>query len=83
MLLSSIGQFTGESLLGPGNVHTRRFPYDTDILGTRSPHTASGCVLVTHNKASEELDAYFNLSEQIICINAINENILQRLAGAD
>ena len=26
---------------------------------------------------------YFNLSEQIICINAINENILQRLAGAD
>lgn len=83
MLQASIGHFNGESLLGSGNVHTKRFEYDTDILGTRSPHTASGCVLVTHNKASEELDRYFNLSEQIICINAINENILQRLAGAD
>ena len=35
------------------------------------------------NTANEEIDRYMNITEQILCINSINENCLQRLAGAD
>ena len=83
MLLASIGQFDGTSLLGTGNIHSTRFEYGIDLLGSRSPHVAAGNILVTHNIECEVLDKYFNLSKQIVCINSIGENMLQRLSGAD
>ena len=83
MLQQSIGSFSGESVLGIGNVHTKRFPYGTRILGSRSPHVAVGNILLTNNVACEEIDKYINQTEEIICINSIGENILQRLSGAD
>ena len=42
-----------------------------------------GNVLLCNNVASKDIDRYFNLTEEIVCINSINENILQRLSGAD
>lgn len=83
MLKQAIGNFNGESILGVGNIHTRRFPYGTRLLGTRSPHINSGNVLLANNVFSELIDKYFVLSEEIVCINAIGENIQQRLSGAD
>lgn len=83
MLYASIGEFDGKSILGIGNVHTRRFKYGTDILGSRSPHVCSGNVWIAHNVSSPLLDLYFNLSREIICVNAIDENLLERLSGAD
>lgn len=83
MLLQSIGQFNGESYLGTGNVHSTRFGYDVDLLGSRSPHPGVGSLLVVKNKESEVIDRYFNLTDEIICINSINDNILQRLNGCD
>lgn len=83
MLLQSIGQFDGESYLGTGNVHSTRFGYDVDLLGSRSPHPGVGSLLVVKNKESEVIDRYFNLTDEIICINSINDNILQRLNGCD
>lgn len=83
MLLQSIGRFSGESLLGVGNVHSTRFEYGKRLLGSRSPHVCCGNVLLVDNLAQPLLDTYFNLTNEIVCINSINENILQRLSGAD
>ena len=81
MLMSSIGEFSGESLLGVGHVHTKRFGYDKVLLGSRSPHINPGNVLLTLNVADEKIDKYFNLTKEILCVNAIDENIQQRLNG--
>lgn len=83
MLLHSIGKFDGNSVLPRGTVHNTRYEYDTTILGSRSPHVTIGNILLTKNIACDILDKYFNLTPNIICINAINENILERLSGAD
>ena len=83
MLQQSIGIFTGESQLGINHVHTTRFDYGQTILGSRSPHISLSNVWLPENVSDEMIDKYFNLTPQILCINSIDENCLQRLAGAD
>lgn len=83
MLYQSVGKFDGESHLGVGHVHTKRFEFGKTLLGCRSPHINPGNILLTENKASDEIDRYFNLTPEILCINAIGENIQQRLNGCD
>lgn len=83
MLLQSIGKFDGTSILSVGTVHNTRYGYGETILGSRSPHVTIGNILITKNVACDIIDDYFNLTTNIICINAINENILERLSGAD
>ncbi len=83
LLLNTIGKFNGESILGVGNVHTTRFPYGKKILGSRSPHVCVSNILLSNNVDCELIDKYFNLTDEIICINSIGENILERLNGAD
>lgn len=83
MLLQAIGKFDGSSILKSGEVHNTRYSYGCEILGSRSPHVTIGNILVAKNVRCEIIDKYFNLSPNIICINAINENILERLSGAD
>ena len=83
MLQASIGCFSGNSSLGAGNVHCKKFAYGKRLLGSRSPHVCVGNILLTNNVANEQIDKYFNLTEEIVCINSIGENILQRLSGAD
>jgi len=83
MLQAAIGQFNGESVVGIGNVHTKRFEYNKRILGTRSPHINSGDVLLVNNVACDLIDKYFVSSKEVVHINSIGENILQRLQGAD
>ena len=83
MLLQAIGKFDGNSILSKGEVHNTRYEYNTTILGSRSPHVTMGNILLAKNIACEEIDRYFNLTENIICINSINENILEKLSGSD
>lgn len=83
MLLHSIGCFDGNTSLPPGTVHTLRYDFDTEILGCRSPHISTSNILITKNIRHDAIDRYFNLTDEIVCINAINENILERLSGAD
>jgi hypothetical protein len=83
MLLQSIGRFDGTSILPVGGVHNIRYPYNSDILGSRSPHINQGNILLAKNVECNLVDKYFNLTNNIICINSINENILERLSGAD
>lgn len=83
LLRHVIGRFDGESMLGVGHIHTKRFEYGKRLLGCRSPHTSSGNVLLTTNVEDNQIDRYFNFTTEIVAINSIGENILQRLSGAD
>ena len=83
MLQQSIGTFEGKSIIGKGNIHSKRFEYNKIILGSRSPHVCSGNVLLVNNVASDEIDKYFDLSNEVVYVNAIEENIQQRLNGCD
>ena len=83
MLQQSIGTFNGESQIGVGNIHNIRFGYDKTLLGSRSPHVTMGNIWLANNKENKLIDCYFNLTEEIVCINSIGENVLQRLSGAD
>lgn len=83
MLLSAIGEFDGTSKIGAGNIHSRKFEYGKTILGSRSPHINSGNILLANNVANDDIDRYFNLTNEIVYVNAIGENIQQRLNGND
>lgn len=83
MLQHSIGKFKGQSVIGKGNISSKRFAYNQKLLASRSPHINSGNVLLANNVQNDLIDTYFNLSEEIVYVNSIGENILQRLNGAD
>lgn len=83
LLQQSIGEFHGESVIGKGNVVSKRFPYEDDLLLCRSPHVTSGCVCVRKNTKNELIDRYMNGTDEILYINSIDENILMQLAGCD
>lgn len=83
MLQSSIGVFSGETQIGVGNIFSKNFEYDKTILGSRSPHVSSGNILLANNMYNKEIDTYFNITKEIVCINSINENTLERLSGCD
>lgn len=53
------------------------------VVLCRSPHVAAGNLTLLDNVYVSEIDEYFVLTDNIICLNAIGENILERLSGAD
>lgn len=75
--------FNGKSVLNAGEIHSNNFKYGVDLLGCRSPHVTFGNLLIAKNVKCEELDTYFNLSRQILCVNSIGENLLERLSSCD
>lgn len=83
MLRQSIGEFDGSSALKPGEIHSTRFEYGKQLLCSRSPHVCAGNILLAANVANEDYDRYFNLTNEIVCVNAVGENIQQKLNGCD
>lgn len=83
MLKGAIGQFNGKSEIGVGNIHTKRFEYGKRLLCSRSPHICASNILLANNVANDEVDRYFNMSTEIVYVNAIGENIQQKLNGCD
>lgn len=83
MLQQSIGIFHGESVLKKGTIHSKRFKDGEEILGSRSPHVTIGNILLTINVHNELINKYFDLSNEVVCINSISECILDRLSGCD
>lgn len=83
MLMQSIGQFSGESIMEPNTIHSTYFADGEELLGSRSPHVTMGNILITKNLLYEEISRYMNPTPEIVYINSINENILERLSGAD
>ena len=83
MLRSAIGQFDGTTSIEPGTVYNARFADGQTLLGSRSPHVCAGNILLCVNKYNEEIDRYFQATNEIIYVNSINENLLERLSGCD
>lgn len=83
MLQAAIGTFSGESVIGVGNIHSTRFEYNKTLIGSRSPHVTASCIWLPRNTENPLIDRYINLTPQIVCINSINEPTLSRLSGAD
>ena len=83
MLKQSIGKFDGKSIITPETIHSINFDDDVDILGSRSPHVTVGNVLITKNIIYPEITKYMNPTEEIVYVNSINENLLERLSGSD
>lgn len=83
MLQASIGKFNGISQIGIGNIYSTRFNFNKTLLGSRSPHICAGNILLTENKHNDLIKMYFNFTPQIVAVNAIGENIQQRLNGCD
>ena len=83
MLKASINIFDGTSSIPIGTIHSTNFKDGEEILGSRSPHVTIGNILLTKNKISTEINKYFNFTKEIVCVNSINDNLLERLSGSD
>lgn len=83
MLKMSIGQFDGSSIIERDTVHCEMFENGKELLGSRSPHVTIGNILVTRNVIRPEIARYMNPTNEIVYVNSIQENLLERLSGAD
>ena len=87
LLAASIGKYTEGSqaiaLSGEGKIYCTHFEDGASLLGCRSPHVTMGNLMVAKNICVPEIDRYFNLTGEIVYVNAIGCNIQQRLNGCD
>ena len=89
MLLALSGEFdlknplNSSVALGTGEVACARFSHGKRLVCARSPHITMGNLYCAVNNTEHELWKYFDLGENIVCVNAIGENIQQRLNGCD
>lgn len=83
MLKQAIGTFDGTSIIEKETVHSIRFNDGVELLGCRSPHVTMGNILLTKNVLHDEITRYMNSTNEIVYLNSIEENILERLSGAD
>ncbi|MBU3112141.1 hypothetical protein [Clostridium lacusfryxellense] len=75
--------FSGVSVLGIDVVHNINFKYNVPLLGCRSPHVTMSNLYLCKNVECRAIDTYFNLSKQILCVNSIKNNILERANSCD
>lgn len=83
MLLHLIGQFDGTTQALEGyEVYTPKYDRLIQLAGFRNPLIASGNVLLSTNTYHDNL-RWFKLVHNIVVINSIQCNILQRCQGMD
>jgi len=72
-------------VLRKGCVYSKRFKDREIIVGARSPHITMGNILIRENDLEcGFIKKYFpHLTPEIVCVNAIGENIQQMLNGCD
>lgn len=85
LLAAAVGKFDGTALAlgGEGKIYCKHFENGANLLGCRSPHVTMGNLMVAENELYPEIDKYFNLTGEIVYVNAIGCNIQQRLNGCD
>ena len=89
MLLALSGEFdlhskTNEpNILAKGEIACKKFENGERLVCARSPHITMGNLYCATNNLSSDIWDYFDLGENIVCVNAIGENIQQRLNGCD
>ena len=71
------------SELKKNQIRCERFENGAKLLCARSPHITMGNLYLVENNLDGGIWDYFDLGENIVCVNAINENIQQRLNGCD
>ena len=86
LLLATINKFDikkTKPLIGKGQIMCKRIKYGKEVCAARSPHITMGNLYIAKNIKVKEYNKYFNLSKEIVCVNAIGENIQQKLNGMD
>ena len=89
MLLALSGEFglKNEQLkslfLDKEEIACFRFKNKEKLVCARSPHITMGNLYCVVNNIDNPIWDYFDLGENIVCVNAIKENIQQRLNGCD
>lgn len=68
--------------LNYNEVYTTMFD-EKEITGFRNPHTSPNNVLLAVNRKVNDIDTYFNLTSNIVCVNAIRFPIQDILSGCD
>lgn len=71
------------SELKKGQIYSKRFENGTKLLCARSPHITMGNLYCVENNLDGGIWNYFDLGNNIVCVNAIGENVQQRLNGCD
>lgn len=71
------------SELKKGQIYSKRFVNGTKLLCARSPHITMGNLYCVENNLDGGIWNYFDLGNNINCVNAIGENVQQRLNGCD
>lgn len=71
------------SELKKGQIYSKRFANGAKLLCARSPHITMGNLYCVENNLNGDIWNYFDLGKNIVCVNAIGENIQQRLNGCD
>lgn len=82
-LLKCIAGEQVTSELKNGQIRCKRFENSAKLLCARSPHITMGNLYCVENNLEGVIWDYFDLGENIVCVNAIGENIQQRLNGCD
>ena len=89
MLLALSGEFdlhgktNKATVLAKGEIACKKFQNGEKLVCARSPHITMGNLYCATNNLSNSIWDYFDLGENIVCVNAIGENIQQRLNGCD
>ncbi|MDY3255846.1 MAG: hypothetical protein SOX15_01810 [Eubacteriales bacterium] len=89
MLLALSGEFdlhnkdNQSDILDKGEIACKKFENGEKLVCARSPHITMGNLYCATNNLSNSIWDYFDLGENIVCVNAIGENIQQRLNGCD
>lgn len=89
ILLALSGEFDLHSkineptILTKGEIACKKFKNGEKLVCARSPHITMGNLYCATNNLSSDVWDYFDLGENIVCVNAIGENIQQRLNGCD
>ncbi|WP_244208844.1 hypothetical protein [Paenibacillus ferrarius] len=68
--------------LNYNEVYTTMFDFK-EITGFRNPHTSPSNVLVANNINNKDIENYFNLTDNIVCVNAIGFPLQDILSGCD
>ena len=73
LLMATIGLFDGgqpKSILPMGTVQCKKFEDGEELLGARSPHVTMGNLFLIKNQVRGGIWDYFDLGENIVCVNA-------------
>lgn len=83
MLQEAIGEYEPETtVIGKGNIISTAFE-KKQLLACRSPHICAGNIYLPTNTENELVTKYINLTDNIVVINSVGENTLQRCSGMD